>query len=758
VEVTKVHDANGHDQSKTYTPTSNVSQLTDAGSPGQTTSLGYDVNDNLSSIQSPSSGTGITGAKTTMTYNNGSFKFYPDTSTDGQGNCANYSYDPAGNMTSVTSGETSCGGSGTVTTNAYQGDTGVGSCTADGLTTTKSGLLCSTTDGNTHTVSYSCDNNGNLTKVTPPSPLGATTITPDSISRVTLTVDGLGLHTNYYYDADDRITEITYHGDTGCTSTATCITFSYDANGNLTSRVDNTGTTSYVYDAMNRTTDKYTSTGANPCSGWAGMHLTFDPVGNLATYCDAGGTVTYTYDPVNNLTKLAEPGGNCTSTPVVNPCTTFGYDSNNRRHTITYPSGEAITIDYTNAGVEKDVIAKRPSGTTFLSRTYSYIKTSTDRNVLQSVTDQAGTTTSYAYDTLNRLHTATTGSIITTYNYDAGGNRTSLAQTSASTIYYGYNNADEMCWTGTTSGSGCTTTPAGDTAYTYDGDGNLTAAGATAYTYNYKNQTTQIGATTFNYAGPSQTERVTAGTTSYVDSPLGTAVQTTSSTSLYTTRDPNGNLISLRQGAGSSSTNNYYTLDTLGSVLAATGPTGLADLGTYTYDAYGQTTSTGGTSPTTNPYRYTGGVYDPTTVTKLGQRYLNSGLGRWTQRDPVPGFISSPSAMDRYDYVGDDPLNGTDSNGSCFSVSVIVSVGNCNGWSVGVGLQVGADFGASAGSEGYRNGPSSEVSYTCTASYIVGVTAYADLPPSSSGGHTNGSFYWSEGAQAGFGCGLNFGL
>lgn len=40
----------------------------------------------------------------------------------------------------------------------------------------------------------------------------------------------------------------------------------------------------------------------------------------------------------------------------------------------------------------------------------------------------------------------------------------------------------------------------------------------------------------------------------------------------------------------------------------------------------------------TNPWQYTGGYYDSQTgLVKLGQRFNDPSLGRWTQEDPVPG-------------------------------------------------------------------------------------------------------------------------
>src|SRR5205823_1501901 len=99
------------------------------------------------------------------------------------------------------------------------------------------------------------DGNGNLTSVTPPSPLPANTITVDALSRTTSITDGKGQKTTYSYDALDRVTQILYNGAQTCSpSTGNCISYAFDAAGNKTSMVDNTGTTSYYYDPLNRLT------------------------------------------------------------------------------------------------------------------------------------------------------------------------------------------------------------------------------------------------------------------------------------------------------------------------------------------------------------------------------------------------------------------------------------------------------------------------------------------------------------------------
>jgi YD repeat-containing protein len=64
--------------------------------------------------------------------------------------------------------------------------------------------------------------------------------------------------------------------------------------------------------------------------------------------------------------------------------------------------------------------------------------------------DSQSTTTSYGYDSLARLTSATSSggsSASYAYAYDANGNRTSQS-VNGSSSYYLYNAANQLCWSG----------------------------------------------------------------------------------------------------------------------------------------------------------------------------------------------------------------------------------------------------------------------------------------------------------------------
>ena len=275
--------------------------------------------------------------------------------------------------------------------------------------------------------------------------------------------------------------------------------------------------------------------------------------------------------------------------------------------------------------------------TTIASRTYTHQAAPGTRRRSEETPPhqpEAGVTTTYGYDGLQRLTTATLHRCRhQAWSYDSNGNRLS-ATTGASSTYAAHNGANELCFTATSSSGTCTSPPTGASIDSYDTTGNQ-SADPTISTSNTLNVFNQLTATTtggtptsYSYADTSNTERQTAGPTNFVNAILGTTQQTTAGTTASFIRDPYGNLIAMQTGGASY----YYTTDALGSVIALTNPADTA-AATYTYDPWGNTTSNG-TMAATNPWRYTGGYQDPSGYLKLGARYYNPTTARFTQPDP----------------------------------------------------------------------------------------------------------------------------
>jgi RHS repeat-associated protein len=691
-QALRVFDANGHYTSSTYSPDRQPNVLTDALLNQTTLTYSTDGYNNLKSEEAPASSGGgdITGEVANYNYNLASgttgYHYLPSSAVDASGNCSAFSYDPVGNITvnrvGLPPGGTTpnCDGvttGGYATTNAYQGD---GSTTCSGQT----GELCSTSSPAGNVTSYTYDASGELASVTQPggsctgTRLLCTSYTYDAASRVKTVTNGKNQVTTYSYDNDDRVTQVLSNGATSCVySSGNCITVTYSPAGNLLTRQDSTGTTTYGYDVLDRLTSELLPANANACANPAGNHdilYTYDNANNLATYCDAGGKVNYTYDPANNLTGVGTDGGICTPGAVVQPCTSYALDPNNRVTGITWPTstGASEAITYSNNG-HVDSVKATEGATVLADLTYSYTNgTSIDRPLLQSVENNAtANTTSYVYGNREFLTSATpTTGTTYTYSYGTNGNLTqavgSATQTN-STMATG-----QLCWTlPSASGASCGSPPTGSTTYTTDASGNQTASTPPSGTgesisYNPLGQTSSVtpaGSSTavaMTYTGANSTQRTQAGPTTFTNNAFGIAASTTSSTTTYFAYNPTGKpntLNSMLVGTA----RYYYLYDGLGNIIGLINSSGTRDA-TYTYDPYGNTT-TSGTEASANPFRFQGGYQDTTGYYKFGTRYYNPAIYGWTQPDPKPGSINNPTTLLRYDLDGNNPINNSDPTG-----------------------------------------------------------------------------------------------
>lgn len=112
----------------------------------------------------------------------------------------------------------------------------------------------------------------------------------------------------------------------------------------------------------------------------------------------------------------------------------------------------------------------------------------------------------------------------------------------------------------------------------------------------------------------------------------------------------------------------YLQPDQLGSTRALTDTTG-ALIATYTYDPYGNLTSTSGTA--TTPFLYAGQYRDlESNLYYLRARYYDPTTGQFVARDPLTG-----KTHQRYAYATDSPLNNADPSGlACTGASSLLEL------------------------------------------------------------------------------------
>jgi RHS repeat-associated protein len=220
----------------------------------------------------------------------------------------------------------------------------------------------------------------------------------------------------------------------------------------------------------------------------------------------------------------------------------------------------------------------------------------------------------------------------------------------ASTVSYTPNSLDQYSAIGAV-------TPA------YDGNGNLTYDGTFTYGYDAESRLISAsgGGTTASYAYDAQGRRksktVNGTTTIFVQDPQGRALLDYAGSGGAVTnwyafgQGPND---VLNQVNVSGSTRATYVPDIQGSIVAALDASS-STLTKAGYQPYGESGTTSGT------FRYTGARIDAETngLYDFRARTYSPKLGRFMQTDP----IGTAGGINLYAYVGNDPLNLTDSSG-----------------------------------------------------------------------------------------------
>jgi RHS repeat-associated protein len=648
--VTSTKDPLNRTRSQTWTANSDVQTSTDAlasgSTPGNQTKNDYDGLNNATRTQLP------TGAAASAVYaagagcaSSGGSAFQVKCSTDANGNSATYSYDAAGNQTKATDDST---GAATFEKTFEKWDRSLCGGWA--------GQVCSAKDGNGNLTSYVYDTTGNLTKVTPPAPQGPTSYAYDTLSRVTSVTDPRGDVTSYAYDVRDRQALVKF--DNGTTLGKT-----YYANGLVQYDSDSfAGTKQFEYDTLGRTTKQVGSL--------AGLNqkYSYDPAGNILTFEDASGIVTNAYDAANEIISQKEPGGICPTTgnPAANSgCTLFAYDANGVETKRTFPAGANVATTIDAAGRTTRIQAFNAAGSTSADVEYSYSDGMTDTGQIQARTSHkeegvpAGAVTAYDYDSMGHLvladETVNGASNATwAYSFDNAGNRTSQARAGATgsseiAIDYRYDAANRLV------GSSADTT-----SWVYDAAGNQVKNGITGVVAEYgdRGQVQKLGSTSFAAFGQGNTDQQSAsGGRSFTNSILGLSRQTNTTANVVQnySRLPDGEALGFRI-----TSSHYYAKDALGSVMGMFSGAGIWE-GGYSYSPYGEQRAIGTSAAVVlNSLRYIGGYQESANIYKLGARYYDASLGRFTQYDPS-GQEANPFA-----YAKGDPINYSDPSGLNF--------------------------------------------------------------------------------------------
>ncbi len=603
----------------TYTYDGHGNILTATDALGYVTTNTYDTSNNLLSVSKPIGG-GV-NALTSYTYN--SFGEIL-TTTDPLGNVTTNTYDSHGNLLTVTTPAPNGNTAASVTTFTYNtlGELLTIKDPLNNVTTlayTAAGLISTITDAQNNVTTYGYDAHGNRTSVTD-ALNHQTTFTYDSMDRLTKitypdttttqfgydyrgrrtsVTDQNGKVTTYAYDDADRLTTVTDAATPGNVTT-----YGYDTESNLTSIQDaNSHTTSFNYDAFGRVTKTTFPSGYIETYG-------YDADNNLTGKTDRKNqNITYTYDQLNRLAGKTYP-----DTSTVN----YTYDKNSRLTQVTDPTGTyQFTFDNMGRLTQATTSYAFLTGRNFTA-SYSYDAASNRTGF----TDPENGSTSYVYDTLNRLQTLTppatfSGTGNFGFSYDALSRRTQMTRPNGLKSIYAYDNLSRLLsvlhQSGATTldGASYTVDNAGNRtsktdqlagvasnytydpiyeltqvtqgvntteSYTYDPVGNrLSSLGVSPYSNNASNELTSIPGTTYTYDndGNTLTKVVGSNTTSYtwdLENRLSSVTLPGSGGTVSFKYDPFGRRIY----KSSSSATSVYAYDDDGNLIEETNAAGTA--------------------------------------------------------------------------------------------------------------------------------------------------------------------------------------
>lgn len=502
------------------------------------------------------------------------------------------------------------------------------------------GQLASFTDENSHTTSYTLDDESRTTVKMYADGTSIAIAYAGALSTVGSVTDALGQLTTYSYNADNTVATIGYHSN----QPTAAVSFSWDpAYRRIVRMVDGTGTATYSYYPVSSPA----TLGANQ------LQSVTSPVAGTST----SDNMVYSYDALDRVVGLMvnsvpqsfgfDALGRVTS--IGNALDTFAYsysDGTRRVSAINSSAGPAAAMTYfgpTGDELLQQLNVATNGGGTSLSQ-FGYAYNANDNVTGTTISVPGAQATSYAYDAENRLvsglFSGTTPQY--SYGYDAASNVTSLTA-NGSQQTYSYTSTNTI------------------TAATYDANGSPTALGGGVYTWDganrvaaFSNSTNNAGST-FTYDGLGRLVRI-------VDSNGGVVTADHSYTWCGAVRclahdnTQSGSPVSAQyffQGVITGGTSYYYVSDRSGSVTQLINGDGSV-AAQYAYDPYGNQTVVNGAASDTG---YAGYLSHAASGLDFAMyRAYDPAHARWLNHDP----IGEVGGFNLYAYVGGQPVSESD--------------------------------------------------------------------------------------------------
>ncbi len=500
------------------------------------------------------------------------------------------------------------------------------------------------------TRTYVFDGIGRVASETTPES-GTVSYQYNDYSLVTQRTDARGVVTSYAYDNLNRRTGISYNvGSTGVPATAS-VTYTYgtDAaqnnNGRLLTMTDGVGSETYSYDVRGRVTQtRKVISGTTYTIGYA---YNLDCQATSITY-PSGRTVQQVYDAIGRLSSITS------GSTVANG---FSYNPAALVTGFNYGNGVAASFGYTSERQLLQSLSYTKSGQTLFNLTYGYAQGNGNNGQVTGITDavDSGRSVTYIYDVLGRISTAvTTGSIPypkwgLSWNYDRYGNRWTQAQSydAPPTVSLSFSQPNNR--------------PDG---FGHDASGDMQNDGLNSLQYDAEQRLISASGNSYNFdgnnlrvkkqlsGGGTGTVYIFDGTRPIAEYENGAAPG--SPTREYVSEE--GKLLVTIEGGAT----RYHHHDHL-SIRLTTDSSGIS-IGQQGHFPFGETWYTSGT---TTKFMFTTYERDSESGNDYAvyRSYVNR-FGRFPNPDPLRSSpAEEPRAWNRYSYVFDDPVNGSDPSG-----------------------------------------------------------------------------------------------
>ncbi len=483
----------------------------------------------------------------------------------------------------------------------------------------------------------------------------------------------MGLY-RYEYNGFGELTKQTYPN-------GNVVTMTYDKLGRILTRIDPDGTTTNTYDTGNKGIGKLSSV-----TSYVSSHtVSYDNLGRksqeTATINIASGqtntyTTAYTYDNQSRIYTLSYPTSGLVLRHIYNQ---WGYLSELRNHTNGNLFWKVDSMDARGNIILQTfgngVKTRRQfeAATQYLQSIQSFYNTTTLQHFTYKFNDlthlterkdvKRNNTETFEYDDVNRLtSTRLNNNTTTTLTYDELGNI--LNKSDVGDYEYGTtNNGPHRLLNVRTNNANvqCSFTLNINTQYTSFNKAKR-VANDTSYIDVFYGPDQQrimqkmyvrnnLTRTKIYLGGITEIEIFSNGRTIATNFIGGVAIQVTET-----------------QGGNSTTTTKYYLKDHLGSNTGYTGDNGVL-LEELSFDAWGKRrnadwTPTNNLIGTSHERGFTNHEhYDLFSIIDMNGRVYDPVLGRFLQPDPYIQDMTDLQALNRYSYMDNNPLSGTDPTG-----------------------------------------------------------------------------------------------